>query len=649
MMEYNIQKYQFHQDGKDYVVSTGLVGDRIRITCQENLALDGPFYSNEFSLHDLRAANQFFRLTQTSEEALNEINKGIERQKSGLRPGLNDTIEFLGYLVIGTDNDIYNLTLRRDYEPNKYGVFTPPASGAADLVLTTNYHTDGARLNMAERNAGDLQRDESAIEEELTATIPELNKLKKISIDIEEENALIRERLRILQKQLEEKKFRVNRLKEENANLKRDNLNLNNYIKSQENLIRDKQAYQTTVKVIQRPNVYPQGSAITSKFEQSAVKTFLPRTGAKPPTQDYNQDNNYITPATTLITADPNLYPTTNTVQTQYLTSTYQQPQIITQPTQIITQPAQIITQPPQIITQTPQIITQPQIITPQPVIISVQQPVANYSQKPVNLLRESNRSHTSGYSNPTYRAYLNSAQREPIYKNRVYDPNYSSRMAKNAQNKDVPYSSSMNKDIPYSSKLARANTNKDAPYSSQLAQINNNKDAPYSSQLAQINNNKDAPYSSRLAQINNNKDAPYSSQLAQINNNKDIPYSSRLAQINNNKDTPYSSRMASKSQNKDTPYTSTLANKSKIDGYSSKMGTMMNSSINGYSSQMAKTQGNNSSYRNPIGSRMPKANYGNYSGKPIGSRAPNASYSSKTHGSKSPDVGYSSYKPDGK
>ena len=612
MMEYNIQKYQFHQDGRDYVVSTGLVGDRVRITCQENLSLDGPFYSNEFSLHDLRAANQFFKLTQTSEEALNEINKGIERQKSGLKPGINDTMIFIGYLVIGTDNDIYNLILRRDYEPNKYGVFTPPVSGASDLVLTTNYHADGARLNLAERTAGDLQRDESAIEEELGVTIPEINKLKKISMDIEEENALIRERLRILQKQLEEKKIRVSRLKEENANLKRDNQNLNNYIRSQENLIRDKQAFQTTIKVRQKPNIYPQGSAITSKFEQSAVKTFLPRTGAKPPTQEYNQNSNYIVPASTLIIADPNLYPTTNTVQTQYLASTYQQPQIITQPPQIITQPPQIITQPAQIVTQPTQIITQqpqvisqqPQIITPQPVIISVQQPVTNYSQRPLNLLRESNRSHTSGYSNPTYRAYLNNTGKEPIYKNKVYDPGYSSRMARNDPNKDVPYSSSMNKDIPYSSQLARSNTN---------------------------------------------KDAPYSSKLAQLNNNKDTPYSSRMAQINNNKDTPYSSRMASKSQNKDAPYSSILSNKSKIDGYSSKMGTMVNSSTNGYSSQMAKTQGNASSYKNPIGSRMPKANYGNYSGKPIGSRAPNTSYSSKVQGSKPPDVGYSSYKPDGK
>ena len=183
-------------------------------------------------MNDLKAANQFFRLTQTLEEALNEINKGIERQKTGLKAELNDIMQFLGYLVIGTDNDVYNLVLRRDYEPNKYGVFTPPASGTADLVLATNYHNDGARLNLAEKNAGDLQRDESAIKEELSAAIPEINKLKKISIDIEEENALIKERLRILQKQLEEKKFRVNRLKEENVNLKRDNLNLNNYIKS---------------------------------------------------------------------------------------------------------------------------------------------------------------------------------------------------------------------------------------------------------------------------------------------------------------------------------------------------------------------------------------------------------------------------------
>ena len=116
------------------------------------MALDGPFYSNEFSLDDLRHAHQFFMIAQTPEDALKEINKGIERQKSGLAPGQNDTILFLGYLVIGTDNDVYNLPLRRDYEPNKYGIFTPPSSGAANLVLQSNYQMNYAQSQNVNNN-----------------------------------------------------------------------------------------------------------------------------------------------------------------------------------------------------------------------------------------------------------------------------------------------------------------------------------------------------------------------------------------------------------------------------------------------------------------------------------------------------------------
>ena len=95
IMEYSTQKYQFNQDGKYYVISTGIIGDRIRITCQENLAWDRPFYSNEFSLDDLRDANQFFTLCHSSQDALLEINKGKERQKSGLQKGNNDTMIFI--------------------------------------------------------------------------------------------------------------------------------------------------------------------------------------------------------------------------------------------------------------------------------------------------------------------------------------------------------------------------------------------------------------------------------------------------------------------------------------------------------------------------------------------------------------------------
>ena len=395
-MEYNIRKYQFNQNGKDYVVSTGLIYDRIRITCQENLALDGPFYSNEFSLYDLQNIHQFFKITQTPEEALREINKGIERQKTGLKLGSDDIMHFLGYLVIGTDNDVFILNLKRNYDPNKYGIFTPPSNYAADLVLSTDYKVDGTRLNFSEINAGNLQQEQTMIEEELDRVIPQINKLKKLSMDIEEENALIKERIRLLQKKMEEKKYNVFRLKEENADLKRENQRLMNIIADKENAIRNKQAIQTKIQVKPRPNINPQASAVVSKFEQSALRTYFPRTGAKYNTEEYsNQNYNYNYNYTYNTEITPYTYNISNQipVQTQVLPTIYQ---------------------------------------VPQPVIVNVQQPVINYSQYTPSL-RLSNRSNIS-YNN-TYKAYLKTPSKDVVYQNKVLNPNLSNINKNNISN----------------------------------------------------------------------------------------------------------------------------------------------------------------------------------------------------------------------
>ena len=202
-------------------------------------------------------------------------------------------------------------------------------------------------------------------------------------MDIHEENALIKERIRILQKKLEEKKYNVFRLKEENANLKRENQNLINSITEQENDIRNKQAIQTQIQIKQRPNINQQSSAVVSKFEQPALRTFFPRTGAKPNIEGYNsnQDYNYINqiyrpPITTEITTYP------YTTQDTYENISYETP--------IQTQTLPTIYQVPQ----------------PQPVIYNVPQPYINPS--PSSTLRLSNKTNSS-YNNKVYRVYLKS------------------------------------------------------------------------------------------------------------------------------------------------------------------------------------------------------------------------------------------------
>ena len=494
-MEYSIKKYQFNQNGKDYVVSTGLVYDHIRITCQENLALDGPFYSNEFSLYELQQAHQFFKLTRTPEEALKEINKGIERQKAGLKLGSNNIMHFLGYLVIGTDNDVFVLNLKRNFEQNKYGIFTPPSTGAADLVLSTNYKVDGDRIIRAEINAGNLQKEETMIEEELDRIIPQINKLKRISMDIEEENALIKQRIKILQKRLEEKKYNVFRLKEENANLKRENQNLINLISQQENAIRNKQALQTKIQIKQRPNIIPQGQAVVSKFEQTALRTFLPRTGPKPnidninSSQIYNYNytepiqNNYYSP--TYITEVSPYLATNNT----YENISYQIP--------IQTQVLPTIYQ------------------SPQPLILNVQQPIINSPQA----LRFSNITNKS-FNNNTYRVYLKTPSENVVYQNKVINPNLNNT-------KNVSYSSNNNNTF---SKMIKSNSNNNLTLTDKIksyseknnyGQINENSNLK-ENKNSNTNNNYVKPTGSRMPKANLGN---YSKSPSHINNKKkDLP-----------------------------------------------------------------------------------------------------------------------------
>ena len=680
MMEYNTNKYQFNQDGKDFVVSTGLVADRIRITCQESLALDGPFYSNEFTLDDLRRVNQFFMLPQTPQEALIEINKGIERQKSGLSRGTNDTMIFIGYLVIGTDKDAYNLPLRRDYEPNKYGIFTPPSSGAADLVLQSNYQVDGKRLNRSEAICGDLQSEQTALEEELNRIIPEINKLRKLSLDIKEENALIKERLKILQEQLEERKRSVFKLKEENEILKRENQELNNYIKNQEHAIREKQAIQTTIKVKSRPNISHGKSAVTSKFEQSALRTFLPRAAIKPITEDYIQNT------------------------TTYITGTTGQ-----------VQPAQQYVVNPQKTLETkylPTIIRQEKIV-PGPIIIGDQAPDVTYSTKPNfhDDMKYSASTYTTSphpiysYNNPISKAttftkipdikdapYTSKfgAERDVPYTSHFgaeRDVPYTSHFGAEADvpytsklgaQRDVPYTSKFGAeaDVPYTSKLgaqrdvpytSKFGAEADVPYTSKLgaqrdvpytSKFGAEADAPYTSKLgaqrdvpytSKFGAERDVPYTSKMGKTEG-KDVPYTSKLG---TERDIPYTSKMARKKGGgKDSSYTSKLGAErdvpygsarlgNKDKNVPYSSEMANQGQKSGaYSSLMSN--NSNLGGYSSLMANNLGDstNAGYSSQMAQTSDKYIQGNPNIKPKGSRAPKAF---SNNNKKPPDVGYSS------
>ena len=106
--EYNQQTYELKQDDREFFLTTGLVNDKIRITCREHIEVSGPYYMAEYTLPVLSSIHKYFMLFESIESAQIEINKAIERQKCGVVDQGN-TLKIIIYLMVGTDRS--NLTL----------------------------------------------------------------------------------------------------------------------------------------------------------------------------------------------------------------------------------------------------------------------------------------------------------------------------------------------------------------------------------------------------------------------------------------------------------------------------------------------------------------------------------------------------------
>ena len=74
-------RYQVTQDGKEYILSTAIINDKIRIECQDNNFSPVPTYYRDYSLKDLNSFSEIFSLIPTIVEAQNELNNAIEQQQ----------------------------------------------------------------------------------------------------------------------------------------------------------------------------------------------------------------------------------------------------------------------------------------------------------------------------------------------------------------------------------------------------------------------------------------------------------------------------------------------------------------------------------------------------------------------------------------
>ena len=300
--EYNSQTYELNQDGRDYILTTGLVNDNMRITCRDHIELTGPYYMGEYSLNDLSSIHKYFLLTETIEAAQTEINKAIERQKCGVIDQGN-ILKIIIYLIIGTDRSNLTLKLYRQEGPFKQLKALgnePKYIGKSNLENKGYYPKDEQRIVGLENSSINCKLEQEKLHEQLEQLIEESMKLLNETYLLKEDNAKLKERIRLLSNENSYRKNEIIKLrnedkslKMENEQLKKDNINLELLIKNKREInIKDLEENNRKTQLMYKNDSSSGPIARTTKFEKPQIQTFVPSPTIRPPGQTYTGNNN---------------------------------------------------------------------------------------------------------------------------------------------------------------------------------------------------------------------------------------------------------------------------------------------------------------------------------------------------------------------
>jgi hypothetical protein len=131
-----VSRYQVTQDDKEYILSTAIVNDKIRIECQDNNFPSSPIYSKDFSLIDLRTYSEIFTLVHSISEAQNELNNTIEKQQVTI-VNQGDSMEIAFVVQIGSYEQelIFQLPIKNKSSQNYVQQTLPRAQISPQVIM----------------------------------------------------------------------------------------------------------------------------------------------------------------------------------------------------------------------------------------------------------------------------------------------------------------------------------------------------------------------------------------------------------------------------------------------------------------------------------------------------------------------------------
>ena len=123
-METSTNSYRLNQGKKEFILSTSIIGNKIRISCQNTNNINNKKHSRDFTMEQFREIDDLFNFIKTPHHASEYIDRVLRNQKVGINDD-NDKIIILFY--IRTDGLTHRIDIplvdppaNEDIDINKY-------------------------------------------------------------------------------------------------------------------------------------------------------------------------------------------------------------------------------------------------------------------------------------------------------------------------------------------------------------------------------------------------------------------------------------------------------------------------------------------------------------------------------------------------
>ena len=149
-METHVKSYKLNLNNKEYVLTIGLIGNSIRISCKNALDASQNF-SRDFTLYELKELDEIFNTITTPLEAVNYLDKALGNQQVGISETDNNLKVNFFITTQGTgDNLTLGLQNANQYNTqiNTYTVETTGMNLATDQNVYGNYDSTNILQNI---------------------------------------------------------------------------------------------------------------------------------------------------------------------------------------------------------------------------------------------------------------------------------------------------------------------------------------------------------------------------------------------------------------------------------------------------------------------------------------------------------------------